>query len=156
MDTLKEEGVNVGGMVSQEVRKNGVRIGFEILDLNSGRHGWLSHINQNAGPQVGKYRVNLQDLDGIGAQAVIDASEKCPIVAIDEIGPMELYSQKFKQAVALAFESGKLVLAIVHTKATDPLVATVKQREDSEVYTVTLASRDHLPMQIAKQVLESL
>ena len=156
VETLKTHGVSVGGMLSREVRKSGIRVGFEILDYSNGNQGWLAHINQNAGPQVGKYRVNIQDLEAIGAQAIIDAAENCQIIAIDEIGPMELYSQKFKQAVELAFQSGKLVLAIVHAKATDPLVTTAKQREDAETFTVTGANRDMLPEQISKQIIEAL
>jgi len=156
VDTLKTKSVSVGGIVSNEVRKTGVRVGFEILDLNSGKHGWLSHINQNAGPQVGKYRVNLQDLDNIGAQAITEAVQKCQIVVIDEIGPMELYSEKFKQAVTLAVESGKLVFAIVHAKATDTLITSLKQKEDMEIFTVTRANRDALPEQITKAIMTSI
>ncbi len=156
VDALRAKGVTVGGMVSREARKHNVRVGFEILDLTSGRQGWLSHINQNAGPQVGKYRVNLQDLDNIGVQAVTEAVQKCQIVVIDEIGPMELYSENFKQAVNLAFESGKPVLVIVHAKATDPLISLVKQREDAEIFTVTGATRDNLVEQVTKIILETL
>jgi nucleoside-triphosphatase len=156
VDTIKDRGISVGGMVSREVRKTGVRVGFEILDYTSGRQGWLAHINQNAGPQVGKYRVNLQDLEAIGAQAIVEAVEKCQIIAIDEIGPMELYSEKFKQAVGLAFESGKLVLAIVHAKATDSLVTSAKQRQDAEIYTVTGTNRDTLHEEIIKAILALL
>ena len=65
---------------------------------------------------MGKYHVNLEDLDNIGAQAIMQALEKCDVIAIDEIGPMELFSQKFKQAVTKALESQKLVLAVVHLK----------------------------------------
>jgi len=156
VDSLKTSGVTVGGMVSTESRKSGARVGFEIIDLKSGRQGWLAHINQNAGPQVGKYRVNLQDLDDIGVQAIIEAIQTCQIIAIDEIGPMELYSQKFVQAVKNAFDSGKIVLANVHAKATDPMVTAVKQREDAEIFTVTGANRDVLPEEITKTVLDTL
>jgi nucleoside-triphosphatase len=156
VETLKTRGVSVGGMLSREVRKSGIRVGFEILDYSSGNQGWLAHINQNAGPQVGKYRVNIQDLENIGAQAIIDAAQNCKIIAIDEIGPMELYSQKFKQAVELAFQSDKIVLAIVHAKATDPLVTLAKQREDAEIFTITGANRDELPEEISKHIIEAL
>jgi nucleoside-triphosphatase len=156
VETLKTRGVSVGGMLSREVRKSGIRVGFEILDYSSGNQGWLAHINQNAGPQVGKYRVNIQDLENIGAQAIIDAAQNCKIIAIDEIGPMELYSQKFKQAVELAFQSDKIVLTIVHAKATDPLVTLAKQREDAEIFTITGANRDELPEKISNHIIEAL
>ena len=156
MGSLQDRGISVGGMLSREVRKTGIRVGFEIYDYSSGRQGWLAHINQNVGPQVGKYRVNIQDLESIGAQAIIEATQKCKIIAIDEIGPMELYSGKFKQAVGLAFESQKLVLAIVHAKATDSLVTSAKQREDAEIFTVTGSNRDTLHEEITKALLAVL
>src|SRR5665647_549633 len=99
VDGLKMKGVRVGGMITREVRENNVRVGFEILDLTNNKHGWLAHINGQGSPQVGKYHVNLNDLENIGAAAIAQAIEKCEVIAIDEIGPMELFSQKFKQAV---------------------------------------------------------
>lgn len=145
VDMLKAKGLSVGGMISHEAREGRVRVGFQIVNLNNGKRGWLAHIDQTTGPQVGKYRVNLADLEDIGAKAIAEATEKCAIVAIDEIGPMELFSDKFKQAVAKALESDKVVLAVIHAKAKDPLIAKAKQRKDTEAFTVTLANRDGLP-----------
>ena len=156
VDALKAKGVSVGGMISREAREGNVRVGFEIIDLTNGKHGWLAHINQKSGPQVGKYHVNLEDLEKIGATAIIDAVEKCDVVAIDEIGPMELFSQKFKQAVKQALESKKLVLAVVHAKARDPLINEAKQREDAETFTVTLANRDVLAEELTKKAERNL
>ena len=68
---------------------------------------------------MSKYHVNLEDIDNIGAQAIVEALEKCNVIAIDEIGPMELFSPIFKQAVKQALESRKLVLAVVHGKVRD-------------------------------------
>ena len=156
VDALKAEGYSVGGMISREVREGNVRVGFEILDLTNSKHGWLAHVNQKTGPQVGKYHVNLEDLDNIGAQAIMQALEKCDVIAIDEIGPMELFSQKFKQAVKQALDGRKLVLAVVHGKARDLLITQAKEREDAETFTVTLANRDKLAEEITKRALAIL
>jgi len=155
VDALKAQGVSVGGMISREVREGNVRIGFEIIDLTNSKHGWLAHVNQRTGPQIGKYHVNMEDLEKIGAKAIAEAVEKCDAVAIDEIGPMELFSQKFKQAVKQALESRKLVLAVVHAKAKDPLISEAKRREDAEVFTVTLSNRDNLSEELKKKVLDA-
>jgi len=154
VSALKEKGYSVGGMLSREVREGGARVGFEILDLNSGRRGWLAHVDQRVGPQVGKYRVNMEDLDLIGAKAIADAVEKCDVIAIDEIGPMELFSEKFKEAARKALDRHKPVLAVVHWKATDKLVNEAKSREDSETFTVTQENRDKLPETIAQKALK--
>jgi len=158
VEALKAQGVSVGGMISREVREGNIRVGFEIIDLTNNKHGWLAHLNLKGGPQVGKYHVNLRDLESIGAKAIVDATEKCAVVAIDEIGPMELYSEKFKRAVGQALLSRKVVLAVVHAKAKDPLINDAKQREDSETLTVTLANREVLPQKLknlAKSALQS-
>ncbi|MEM4733607.1 MAG: NTPase [Candidatus Bathyarchaeia archaeon] len=143
-------------MISREIRENGARVGFEILDLTSGRRGWLAHINQQGGPQVGRYRVNLYDLDSIGVAAIAEAIEKCDAVAIDEIGPMELFSEKFKKAVQKALESQKPVVATIHWKATNKVISTITNREDAEILTVTLENRDKLPEVIAQKMLNIL
>jgi nucleoside-triphosphatase len=155
-EALKTQGVSVGGMISREAREGNTRVGFEITDLASNKRGWLAHVNQKSGPQVGKYRVNLQDLESIGAKAIVEAVEKCAVVAVDEVGPMELYSQRFKQAVRQALNSGKLVLAVVHAKARDPLINEAKQREDAEIFTVTLTNRDSLPEKLRNQAQSAL
>ncbi len=155
VDALKEKGVVVGGMISHEVRENNVRIGFEILDLTRGTRGWLAQVN-GTGPQVGKYHVNCDDLDSVGAEAIKQALEKCKVIAIDEIGPMELYSQKFKQAVGQALESKKLVLTVVHGKAKDPLVTQVKRRVDAEIFNVTFSNREKLSEQIIRKALSMI
>ena len=156
VNSLKAEGISVGGMISREAREGNLRVGFEIINLTNNRRGWLAHVTQRTGPKIGKYHVNLEDLENIGAKAISEAVEKCGAVAIDEIGPMELFSQKFKQAVTKALESKKLVLAVVHAKARDQLINEVKRREDAEVFTVTLANRDILSEELRKQALEIL
>ena len=156
VDLLREKGYNVGGMISREVREAGIRVGFEILDLSSQKRGWLAHIKQKTGPQVGKYHVNLEDLEAVGAQAITEATENCDIVAIDEIGPMEMFSEKFKEAVRKALESPKLVIAVIHWKAQDKLINAIKNLKDAETFTVTPEKRDQLSQTIAEKAVQSL
>ncbi|MCX8177455.1 MAG: NTPase [Candidatus Bathyarchaeota archaeon] len=145
IDKLKAEGYSVGGMVSREVRQGGIRVGFEILDLTGNRRGWLAHISQNSGPQVGKYRVNLNDLEDVGVQAIMTAIKRCNIIVVDEIGPMELFSEKFRIAVKDAIESGKPLIGVVHWKAKDDLIKSIKGRNDVEILSLTFQNRDAVP-----------
>ncbi|HEY4674549.1 MAG TPA: NTPase [Candidatus Bathyarchaeia archaeon] len=149
VEDLKARGYSVGGMISREVRSGGNRVGFEILDLGSGRRGWLAHVNQPSGPQVGKYRVNLEDLNSIGAEAITSAITNNDVLAIDEIGPMELFSEKFREVVKKAVDSGKPVIGVVHWKARDRLIDEVKKREDAEIIEVTTKNRNELDRDIA-------
>jgi len=156
VDALKARGYSVGGVISREARVGWARVGFEILDLGSGRRGWLAHVNRKIGPQIGKYRVNLEDLENIGANAIVDAVENFDVIAIDEIGPMELFSEKFKEAVKRAVECGKLVVSVVHWKARDRLIEEVKKREDTEIITVAIENRNTLHQTITEKAVEFL
>jgi nucleoside-triphosphatase len=131
-------------MFSRGVRQGTARAGFEIVDVASTKVGWFAHVDQQGGPQVGKYHVNPGDLDSVGFNAINNAIERSDVVAIDEIGTMEVLSAKFKEATQKALESGKLVIAVVHQKAQDKLVANEKPRADTEVFTVTAQNREPL------------
>ena len=156
IDALKARGYSVGGVISREARAGWTRVGFEILDLGSGRRGWLAHVNRKVGPRVGKYGVNLEDLEDIGASAIVNAAENFDVVAIDEIGPMELFSEKFKEAVKKAVECGKVVVGVVHWKARDRLIEEVKNREDTEILEVTSENRNKLHETIVEKAVEFL
>jgi nucleoside-triphosphatase len=156
VEDLKALGYSVGGMISREVRESGVRVGFKIFDLATNKIGWLAHVNQKVGPQVGKYRVNLEDLNSIGVYAILYAIENLDVTVIDEIGPMELHSEKFREAVEKAIESNKLVIGTVHWKAHDKLIDAVKAREDAEICRVTYENRESLYKIIVKKAVEFL
>ena len=153
---LKNRGYKIGGMISRDVREGGVRVGFEIMDFSTGQRGWLAHVNQPTGPQVSKYRVNLTDLNAIGISSILNAVKNEDIVIVDEIGPMELFSQAFREAVAQAIESSKPVLGTIHFRARDTLIDAIKTREDAEILEVTYENRRHLHTQIVDKVVQFL
>ena len=156
VETLKKKGYKVGGMISREVRERGVRVGFQIIDIYTGQQGWLAHVKQSVGPQVSKYRVNLGDLKTIGANSILNAVKETNIVTIDEIGPMELFSPAFKDAVIQALESNKPLLGTIHHKTQDALISTIRTRKDTEILEVTYENRNTLHNLIIDKILQSI
>ncbi len=153
---LHGKGVSVGGMFSREVREGTTRVGFEVVDIAAAKVGWLAHVNGKCGPQVGKYHVNLADLETVGVQAINEATETADVIAIDEIGPMEISSAKFVQVAKKALDSKKLFLAVVHQKAQDKLVLEAKSRADAEVLTVTAENRAGLAEMLMEKAVAYL
>ena len=154
VDILKAEGCSIGGMIGREVRERGVRVGFEIVDLATGGKGWLAHVNQPTGPRVSKYRVNLSDLNTIGVASILNAVESTDVIIIDEIGPMELFSSDFKEAVMRAIKSKKPMIGTIHFRAHDPLINTIRAREDAEILEVTRGNRRRLHTVLVGRVLQ--
>ena len=153
---LKDRGYEIGGMISRDVREGGVRVGFEIMDFSTGQRGWLAHTNQPTGPKISKYRVNLTDLDAIGVSSILDTIRNADIIIVDEIGPMELFSPAFRDAVVQAVESNKPVLGTIHFRLKDSLVNSIKAREDAEIFEVTYENRETLHNLIIEKVVQSL
>ncbi|UCD39780.1 MAG: NTPase [Candidatus Bathyarchaeota archaeon] len=156
IEELRAKGVDIGGMLSREIREQGVRVGFEIVDFCSGQKGWLAHASQPVGPKIGKYRVNLNDLNHVGAVSIRNAAKNNQIIVVDEVGPMELFSQAFREAVAEAANSGKPLLGTIHFKAHDSLINLIKNRDDTEIIEVTFENRGRLHSVLVDKVVESL
>lgn len=153
-EELEAKGYSLGGMTSREIREAGIRVGFEIRDYASNRKGWLAHVRHPTGPRIGKYRVNLDDLDTIGAAAILTALKEADVVLIDEIGPMELFSEAFKDAVQKAVNGFKPVLGTIHYRVQHPLVQQIKARRDADIVEVTLENRLQLSTSIANKVIK--
>ncbi|HDI31689.1 MAG: hypothetical protein DRJ51_06580 [Thermoprotei archaeon] len=149
IDLLKSKGISIGGMISNEERVRGKRVGFKIVDLMTGDTGYLAKAEPSGKPRVGKYRVVIEDLERIGVMAIKRGLERAHVVVIDEIGPMELYSVNFKQIVKNALDSNKPVLATIHYKASnDPYGREVLSRPDVKEFVLTTENRHEMPQKI--------
>lgn len=151
--TLQVRGLKVRGMISREVREGTTRIGFRIIDLETEREGWLAHVNQKTGPHVGKYRVNLKDLRDIGIESILKAIDDADVIVIDEIGPMELHSSLFKDAVIRAIQSKKTIIGSVHFRVRDPLIYTIKTASNIDIFEVTCENRHRLHEVIVEKIM---
>ena len=86
------------GFTTREIRKSRARWGFEIVTLD-GQDGLLAHVEIRGGLRVGRYGVDLSALEEIGIERIEAAVRRGALVVIDEIGPMEILSAPFRQAV---------------------------------------------------------
>lgn len=114
IELLKQKGFKVGGIVTPEIRKNGKRIAFAVKDISSKKEGILASVNLKFGPKIGKYKVNVEDFEKIALPALEFAFKECDIIAIDEIGKMEFFSEKFKEKIFEVLNSDKKVIACLH------------------------------------------
>jgi len=138
--------LRVGGVLARDRRYKDRRTGFELLDLSTGMVGILAD-ESGDGPQLGKYRVHLDDLDRIGAQAVENALG-CDLIVVDEAGPMELSSHRFVLAVEKAIASPKPMLVVLHQWSNHRLAKKI--RGSFRVLTVTRENRDSLVDEIVQ------
>jgi nucleoside-triphosphatase len=133
-----------------------VRLGFKIINLGTGEERILAHVDQPTGPLVSKYRVNVPNVDEMSEAAIGQALREADFVVIDEIAPMETYSEGFKRSVLAALDSPKPLLAIVHQRTRTGFIGSVKVRPDVQIFEVTPSNRAELPKQLAEKISEVL
>ncbi len=136
---------DVEGFVTLEVRERGRRIGFKLYDLRSGEELWLAKVGEGY-PKVGKYVVFLNSIDRFAERL---NSCRGKLVIVDEVGPMELKSEKFIRAMEELIESPKNLLVTVHYKSRHPLVERIKREFD--LYVIDERNRDMVAEEIIRR-----
>jgi nucleoside-triphosphatase THEP1 len=139
------------GFYTSEIRVNNTRQGFKIFSL-SGQEGILAHENFYSGFQVGKYGVNLKDLEDIGVKE-IQRSNTADVIIIDEIGKMEVFSEMFCRAVEDVLDSKSIVLGTISRKA-GGFIKKIHSRDDVQIVEVTSANRNSLPQYLSNRIKE--
>ena len=135
-----------GGFFTEEIRAGGTRQGFRIVTLD-GQDAVLSHVDFPGRYRVSKYGVNVQNLDNIGVTAIDRAIEESDLIVIDEIGKMELFSPRFREAVLKAVNSGKKVLGTVMLSP-NPFADDIKRHPEVKVIELTRANHDQVLSEI--------
>lgn len=118
-EIVEEMDLRVKGISTPDIREGRRRVGFKLIDLKSGEEGILAHVNQSEGPRLSKYRVNMEDLERFTETSLRDISPGTGLIVIDEIGTMELFSDKFEEAVIKLLNSDIPVLGVLHRNYTE-------------------------------------
>jgi nucleoside-triphosphatase len=133
------------GFYTAEIRKEGVRKGFELVDLDS-RRAILSHVEINSTCCVGKYGVDVAGFDAFLDSIPFFATET-DLIVIDEIGKMECFSSRFGSVLERVLNSETLVIATIAIKGSG-IIAEAKDRKDVKLFQITRKNRDSILQEI--------
>jgi nucleoside-triphosphatase len=139
-----------GGFYTEEIREGSGRTGFALTTLD-GRSGVLAHVRIRGTPRIGKYGVDLSVMDGIAVDCLTRAMAEKDIVVIDEIGPMELLSKRFREVVMQVLESDVLVVGSITKRRTD-FTDAIKRNPSVRMVEIDRANREQIPMDIAEWI----
>ncbi len=140
----------VAGFWSAEIRQSGKRVGFAI-ETFSGKSGILARIDID-GPRVGKYGVNIEDIDSIIIPELRLARKLGKYIIIDEIAKMELYSSQFAIEVEACLDTGRVIGTI--QARNHQFLKKIKSRQDVRLIEITESNREMIPIIVHKAILE--
>jgi len=141
--------VNMAGFCTAEIRCRGSRLGFELQSLN-GERRTLAHVEIDSRNRVGRYGVDTNGFEEF-LEALDLLNPEVELIVIDEIGKMELFSNRFRDLVRNTLNSDKQVLASIALKGNE-FIREIKQRLDIHLLEVTHGNRDRL----AEAIVEGL
>jgi len=149
-------GDRANGFYTEEIKGPGGRHGFKLITL-SGKEAIFAHKDFHGPkyPQVGRYGVDVAVLDRVGVKALRRAMGEYKILVVDEIGTMELYSQRFQDTLVEAILGRNHVIGTIMAKP-HPEGDVFKLLAQVEVHEVDRRNRDSMPERILKWVAATI
>ena len=127
------------GFVTHEVRKDGERVGFE-LETHNGEKSLLANVDFKTNFKVSRYFVDIKNLDEIIPS--VDKFDEGDFIFLDEIGQMELFSEKFKVLVKKYLDSSNTCIATLSKVYSDEFTEAIKKRDDIFLIEISEENRD--------------
>jgi nucleoside-triphosphatase len=142
------------GFFTQEIRDNrGQRVGFEIQTFAAPpQKGILSHVGIKSKYRVGKYGVDVKSFENIAIPELEIGLKSHELVIIDEIGKMELFSDRFKSLVYELLTSPNEVLATIMSRK-EVFCDKLKILLDVKVIISDIANAQRLEQEISRRFI---
>jgi len=148
-DEKKKE---IRGFFTEEIRERGDRVGFYVENF-TGQRNIFAHVEIKSNLKVGRYGVDIECFEKIALPEIEEAIKENKILFVDEIGKMELFSERFKKLIKDALDKDLKFLGTVSISPL-PFIKEIKQREDVKLYAINFLNRENLFKKIFKIIKE--
>ncbi|MCI4330578.1 MAG: NTPase [Thermoplasmata archaeon] len=147
---LEQEGIKVGGMVTEPIIERQRRTGFQITNWLTKEHAVFAHEGLKSRVKSGRYGVNLEALEGLGTRSLLEARESADVIVIDEVGKMEVESDVFTKSVTETLDTNKSIVMTLHKKSRNPLLQDIRRRDELRLLEVTPVNKNLLAFKIVR------
>jgi len=130
-EIVAESQFDFKGFFTDEIREKNNRVGFKLV-FTDHKSAMLAHKALKTGPKVGAYGVDLKQFESILEKEKMNIL-KSPFVVIDEIGKMELFSERFKMFLKELVESPRILLCSILYNH-HPVADRIKSRDDVKLF----------------------
>ncbi|KAJ2939200.1 hypothetical protein O0L34_g8514 [Tuta absoluta] len=161
-EIIEEKGVKCSGFYTEEVRKNRVREGFDVVTLDGQKGSLARDQTLLQGPvkhKVGKYGFLVQEFENVALPTLLKPQDPTThLLVIDEIGKMEFFSEQFKSRVKDIFSAASdyVVLATIPVRKGDALIESLRNNPRGKVWLVTRDNRNSIHEEILKEMKNTL
>ncbi|MFW6304633.1 MAG: NTPase [Candidatus Saliniplasma sp.] len=153
---LSEEGVNVGGMITEPILEDNRQMGFQVMNWKTKEKAVFAHLNLDSQIRIKGYGVDIHALNQVGVRAIEEAIQNDDLILVDEIGKMEVESEEFNRIVKIALDVNKPMILTFNKKSRNPLLQDVRRRDDVRMLELTDVNRDLLPYKVVDLFKEEM
>ena len=145
---------NCIGFYTEEVRNDFDRIGFDCVSLE-GKRQRIADVDFKSDVRIGRYGIDVKAFEDFSLQTISDYSNKNKIIIIDEIGPIQLLSTKFKQQIDDILISANCVIGTIFYDK-HPDTDEIKRLPGVKIYSITSENRDTILENVFHEIQELL
>jgi len=127
------------GFVTNEILGTEGRVGFEI-ESHTGHKAILAHVDFATPYTVSKYGIDVENLDAIIPG--ISTFSSSDLLYLDEIGQMQLFSEKFKDLVLKFLNSPNTCVATLSYVYQNSFTELLKDRDDVILVEISPENRE--------------
>jgi nucleoside-triphosphatase THEP1 len=136
--------IKMGGIVTLEILdKNGNRVGFESLNINTGEKRQIARKGES-----GSYELVTDHFENFVLPIIQHCIEHCTLLIIDEIGPIQSVNEHYIELIKKAFERKDLsIIGVVAKLENSPFTIFSKN------YRTSLLELDHINREEIKKFI---
>lgn len=139
------------GFLTREIRnEDGKRVGF-IAIASSGEAFQIASVTKETPFKVSRYFV---DVEGFGKfLQSLSAPNGSDLLYVDEIGQMQLFSDKFKEFVKDSLSSSNDFIGTISKVYSDAFTESLKSRKDINIVEITAENRNAVSHELSELLL---
>jgi nucleoside-triphosphatase len=109
----------------------------------------LATVSSDSELRIGRYGINLNIFEELCLPPIIDGINSGRTLIIDEIGPMQMYSDKYKELLLHLSDTNHPTIGTIFYQSY-PWIGEFKTRKNIKLIELTQENRDNIPLEIYK------
>ena len=147
-----EDKFSIGGFTTHPIYEENELIGYNLKDFTTGEEELSASVRWDVKPKVpGKtpesrpLGIRLDAVNRIATESVARAIENDDLILVDEVGKLVSESKEFSAVLKEALKCGKPMLITMHKRSRNPLLQSIRKRDDLRTLEVTPINSAILP-----------
>ena len=141
-----EDKFSIGGFTTHPIYEENELIGYNLKDFTTGEEELSASVRWDVKtPESRPLGIRLDAVNRIATESVARAIENDDLILVDEVGKLVSESKEFSAVLKEALKCGKPMLITMHKRSRNPLLQSIRKRDDLRTLEVTPINSAILP-----------